>query len=251
MQIQRLNLDNSWYLGLNGLRLLVDPWLEGVEVDFFPWFNTQWHRTAPLPCEQAPESDLVLITQKYADHFHPQTLSRLKPGRVVAPASIEKRLRKLLPAAEIVALDARRPVFETRGVRIELHPNGKALGPEYNAFSICDDREAVFLAPHGYFAGRNWLPPSRPVMLLISTFNHFKLPFFLGGTIAPGIRGLLHLAEKLDPAHIVATHDEDKHAKGLVMKLARVQRIGSSDLEALPALQGRVLELEDYQVVQL
>ena len=43
MQIQRLNMDNSWYLGFEGLRLLVDPWLEGTEIDFFPWFNTQWH----------------------------------------------------------------------------------------------------------------------------------------------------------------------------------------------------------------
>jgi hypothetical protein len=30
MLIQRLNMDNSWYLGFEGLRLLVDPWLEGV-----------------------------------------------------------------------------------------------------------------------------------------------------------------------------------------------------------------------------
>jgi hypothetical protein len=40
MLLQRLNMDNSWYLELSRLRLLIDPWLEGTEVDFFPWFNT-------------------------------------------------------------------------------------------------------------------------------------------------------------------------------------------------------------------
>lgn len=29
MQLQRLNMDNSWFISINGLRLLVDPWLEG------------------------------------------------------------------------------------------------------------------------------------------------------------------------------------------------------------------------------
>ena len=41
MLLQRLNMDNSWFLDLGGCRLLIDPWLEGQEVDYFPWFNTQ------------------------------------------------------------------------------------------------------------------------------------------------------------------------------------------------------------------
>ena len=48
MKIQRLNMDNTWLLEMEGLRILVDPWLEGEEIDYFSWFNTQWHRTKPI-----------------------------------------------------------------------------------------------------------------------------------------------------------------------------------------------------------
>ena len=56
-------MDNSWCLGLGGKRFLIDPWLEGVEVDYFSWFNTQWHRTPPLSYSELPAFDAVLITQ--------------------------------------------------------------------------------------------------------------------------------------------------------------------------------------------
>jgi L-ascorbate metabolism protein UlaG (beta-lactamase superfamily) len=49
MNIQRLNMDNSWRLEFGGKSVLIDPWLMGVEVDYFSWFNTQWHKTAPVP----------------------------------------------------------------------------------------------------------------------------------------------------------------------------------------------------------
>ena len=79
MQLKRLNMDNSWSISLGGQRLLIDPWLHGVEVDYFAWFNKQWHRTPPIAYEDVQDFDAVLITQKYPDHFHPETLLRLKP----------------------------------------------------------------------------------------------------------------------------------------------------------------------------
>ena len=77
IQLQRLNLDTSLFLEIGGWRVVIDPWLEGTEVDFFSWFNTQWHRTSPIPFHEIPEFDTVLITQKYPDHFHLQTLKKL------------------------------------------------------------------------------------------------------------------------------------------------------------------------------
>ena len=35
MQLQRLNMDNSWHYATRGQSILIDPWLEGVEVDYF------------------------------------------------------------------------------------------------------------------------------------------------------------------------------------------------------------------------
>ncbi|MCB9081412.1 MAG: MBL fold metallo-hydrolase [Lewinellaceae bacterium] len=251
MEVQRLNMDNSWFFHLGRLRFLVDPWLEGEEVDYFRWFNTQWHRTPPLPYDQIPDYDLVLITQKYPDHFHQQTLARLNPARVIVPVSIEKKVKTLLPKAEVIAMGARQRVFETQGVRFTWYPSTRPLGPVFDACCVSDATEALFLAPHGYQPNKRWLAPDQPVKLLITTFNELKLPFFLGGRIAPGIRGLMSLGARLHPAYLVATHDEDKHAKGLVMKLAAVQSTTKADLETYPSLQNRILEIDHYRCVKL
>lgn len=251
MQLRRLNMDNSWHLALQGAKILIDPWLEGTEVDFFPWFNTQWHRTPPVDYAEVPPYDLVLITQKYPDHFHKQTLARLKPRRLLVPAAVAVEVRRILPEAEVIVLDRKNRVFSEGNLLIEWFPSTDPLGPDYQAFRISDGRENVFLAPHGYDLRKVDLDPNTPVKLLISTFNEFKLPFFLGGTVAPGVKGLMHLTERLDPQHIVATHDEDKHAKGLVIRLARVKRIGKSDLERHDIFRGRILDMEHYQPVTL
>lgn len=138
MRIQRLNMDNTWFLEFDGMKLLIDPWLEGTEVDFFPWFNTQWHRTKPMDYANLPEYDAVLITQKYPDHFHKETLKKLKPALLIVPASIEKSIRKLLPDSTVVALGKKLAVFEKNGVEIKFYPSGRMIDPIYDAFLISD-----------------------------------------------------------------------------------------------------------------
>ena len=251
MQIQRLNMDNSWYLGFEGLRLLVDPWLEGTEIDFFPWFNTQWHRTKPMDCAELPGFDAVLITQKYPDHYHKVTLKKLNPALVIVPSSIEKSIRKLLPEAEIFVLNKKNTVFEKNGVKISFYASGRMIDPIYDAFMISDRKESVFIASHGYFISGKVSISEQTVKLLICPFNEFQLPFYLGGTISPGLKGILHLNEKLKPTHIVATHDEDKHAKGLVIKTAKVTRNSAEDLRKMEPLKDKILEINDYKLLSL
>lgn len=251
MQIQRLNMDNTWFIQMDRLRLLIDPWLEGEEVDYFRWFNTQWHRTTPLAYNRLPEYDYVLITQKYPDHYHQKTLLKLQPKKVIAPASIEHSLRKLLPGTEVIAMSQELNSLELNGVKIRWYPTSRKIDPIYDAFMIQDSCEAVFLATHGYFIGKEEIRGEKPVKLLISPFNHFQLPFFLGGTVSPGIEGLIHLTEKLSPQYIVSTHDEDKHAKGLVIRMAKVRRVLASDLSKHEIFNNRILEINHYEPVQL
>lgn len=251
MQIQRLNMDNSWFIQMDGLRLLIDPWLEGEEIDYFPWFNTQWHRTKPMEYEKLPEYDYVLVTQKYPDHFHRQTLLKLQPRKIIAPASIEQSLKKLLPDSEVIALGKTKNSLILNGVQIKWYPTSRKVDPIYDAFMIQDSNEAVFLATHGYFIGKEEINSEKPLKLLISPFNHFQLPFYLGGTVSPGIEGLIHLTEKLSPKHIVSTHDEDKHAKGLVIKMAKVKRVMMSDLMKHEIFKNRILELNHYEPIVL
>lgn len=250
MQIQRLNMDNSWHIRIKGLSLLIDPWLEGEEVDFFPWFNTQWHRTKPIDYDAVPSYDVVLITQKYPDHFHKKTLLHLNPSYIIGPASIEKALRKLLPSAKIISLDKNHAVHTINGVRITWLPTRRKIDPIYDAYLIGAEEESVFLAPHG-FEIKEGEEPSAAVSLLICPFNHYQLPGLLGGTVAPGIEGIIHLASKLQPKQIIATHDEDKHARGLVSKLAKIKRTKASDLSSISLLSDRILDLTDYNPVTI
>lgn len=248
LTIQRLNMDNTWWLEVDGLRILVDPWLVGAEIDFFAWFNKQWHRTPPADWREVSPYDLVLITQKYPDHYHEETLRLLNPKRLIVPLSIGKKVKTLLPDAEVMTLHKEQPAHPEKGVTIRWLHTDRTIDPIYEAVLVEGPADRVLIAPHGQ-PDHPGLPDK--VSLLISPFNHYRLPFFLGGTVAPGLDGLRRLVERVNPDHIVATHDEDKFAKGLVSRLARVTRIGKADLNAHPNLHSKCLEIIDYRMVAL
>jgi L-ascorbate metabolism protein UlaG (beta-lactamase superfamily) len=251
IKIQRLNMDNSWLLTMDTCRLLIDPWLMGVEVDFFPWFNTQWHKTAPIALAEIPEYDAVLITQKYPDHFHQETLKKLRPKKIIAPKSIEKKLRGILPESEIIGLDKQNSLTEVAGVKIQFMNTARKIDPIYDAFLLDNGKKSVFLATHGFSPSSEQvkqITQASPCALLVNPFNHYELPVFLGGVVSPGLEGVEQLCQLLQPDKIVATHDEDKHAKGLVTKFAKITPAGTEhELAQLPWLSNRIIHLSDYQ----
>jgi len=251
MIIQRLNMDNSWFIEVNGLKLLVDPWLEGEEVDYFRWFNTQWHRTPPINFELVPDFDVVLITQIFPDHFHKKTLQRLNPSKVVAPKSIQKSLQKLLPNADIIGLNKKQPQAILNGIEISMLPGKTAIGPSFKAYTVSSTIESVLLAPHGYNGNYLSSDVGKELKLIVTPFNRYALPFFLGGTLAPGVEGLKKLVMEFNPKFLVCTHDEDKHASGLVSKLARVTRISSVELNNQDIFKGKIIEIADYNPVRI
>lgn len=251
MEIQRLNMDNSWRLRIGGISLLIDPWLEGKETDYFSWFNTQWHRTKPIDYQDLPAYDFVLITQKYPDHFHQQTLLKIQPEKLIVPATIEKKVRAFLPDALVIGLGKNRPTFETGDLTITWFPTKRKIDPIYDAFLLSDQKASVFLATHGYDFEKSAIQIEKPVKLLISPFNEFKLPFYLGGMVSPGLKGLTELTSHLQPEHIVATHDEDKHAKGLVIRMAKIKRHLSKDLSKSELFKNRILDIPNYNPVEL
>lgn len=253
--IQRLNLDNSFLLEIGICKLLIDPWLEGSEVDYFSWFNTQWHRTKPLPYDQLPPYDSVLITQKYPDHFHIKTLQRLSPKRIIAPRSIEKKIKRILPDTVIISLDAKSNKIRENNVQVTFLPSKRRIDPIYDAFLVDDGQESVFIAPHGFKMDEkdvDLIRAASPCQLLITPFNFYKLPFFLGGVVSPGLDGVKHLCDKIDPKKVIAAHDEDKHAKGLVSKFAKIIHASSAEeLKKLPWLSHRYQEIIDYNRIKV
>ncbi len=254
LKLQRLNLDNSWFLEIGNLKLLIDPWLEGKEIDYFPWFNTQWHRTKPLGYQALPEFDAVLITQKYPDHFHKATLERLQPKKVVCPQSIKKRLEKVLPKADVVGMSANKNAVGLDGVRFHFLPTPRKIDPIYDAFLIDDGSISVFVATHGFPSKaitKKVLDQASPCALLITPFNKYTLPALLGGTVSPGLDNVKALCDLLNPKQIVSTHDEDKHASGIVQKFADITRPEPAQLEQLSWLQTRLLAINHFNPIQL
>lgn len=225
MTIQRLNMDNSWRLEFAGKSILIDPWLKGEEVDYFSWFNTQWHRTKPISPSEVIDFDLVIITQKYPDHFHPETLLDLQPENLLVPKSIEKKVRKLLPNATVLNFnDSPTNIFNSY-INVHFLPTSRRIDPIYDALVLENGNESILIATHGYNKLEEWterLKNLPPVKLAFTPFNKYQLPVFLGGTVAPGLDAVKNLIQAVNPQKIVATHDEDKHAKGIVHKFANI-----------------------------
>lgn len=255
MKIQRLNMDNSWFFEFGGLRIVIDPWLTGKEIDFFSWFNTQWHRTKPIEIAKVPTYDLVLITQKYPDHFHKETLELINPKVVICPTSIKKKLQIILPQAEVQEFNQGIKRVLNTPVSVHHLPTSRKVDPIYDALILEDGKQSLFIATHGFTSIKEWekvLSKLPPVELLLSPFDHYQLPFFLGGTVAPGIDGLRKLSNHLNPKYVIATHDEDKHASGLVSKFARITKSPViEELQKYPELKNKIVEINHYKAVEL
>ena len=117
---------------------------------------------------------------------------------------------------------------------------------------IDDGKESMLFAPHGLTIDqghRSHVDKAPPCKLLISPFNRYKLPSLLGGTVTPGLEGLEHLIEAVDPQVVVQTHDELKEGKGLIPALASIRVFHPEDAKKLPWLAKRFMDIRDYQPV--
>jgi len=248
-------MDNSFFMDISGWKILIDPWLEGTEVDYFSWFNTQWHRTFPLAYKDIPVFDTVLITQKYPDHFHAETLKKLNPKHIIGPKSLKKKLKNLFPSAKIKGLDSKNNITLINNHKVTFLATKRKIAPIYDAFILDDGKESVFVSTHGFHFNNKdleLLKQASPCQLLITPFNYYKLPFFLGRLVSTGLNGVKHLCETINPKKVVATHDEDKHAKGIVSKFAKIKRSSSSEnLLKLSWLGNRYLEVNHYNRIQI
>jgi L-ascorbate metabolism protein UlaG (beta-lactamase superfamily) len=254
MTVQRLNQDSSWKITINGQRFLLDPWLIGSEIDGFSWFNEQWHRTPPVGLADIGEVDFVVVSQPFSDHCHEQTLQLLSPELplLLVPAA-QKRLAKTFGDTRSFFLipEWKRGFLDFSGLQLSLFKTSGLLDQVHNGLLILSpDGNNIFYAPHGFVpnAAQVTFLQKHPIHLLIATVSAYHLPFFLGGTVNLGLRSLEKLAQVLRPKHILSTHDEQKHAKGLVPKIARTFY---PDAAMVSAQQPNFIALNDYQSLEL
>jgi hypothetical protein len=211
---------NGWLLDFQdadvqepGLRVLVDPWLQGPLVfPPGPWL-LKGELNDPLP---APEGlDLLLLTQGLADHCHPPSLELLpRDLPVVASPAAAARVRQLgfttvtaLPPGRIhrfgplvITATAGAPVPHTENGYLLEHPGG-----------------SLYLEPHGFLA-RDLEP--RRLDAVITPVIDLGLP--LAGAFVRGRQVLPELLELFQPTTVLAsTTGGDVRFSGVIAGLLR------------------------------
>ena len=254
MKLRRLNMDASWWFGHHNNGLLVDPWLHGPEADYATWFNTQWHRTPPLDYEALPPWTAVVITQKYADHFHAETLLRLRPTHLYVSFRVAAKVRRLLPNATVDVFSDESAQYTHGSFTLTYLPTRRRLEPFYDALYLDDGQHGVCFAPHGLDVDLDHKEAiaDRPACsLLIAPYNHYRLPALLGGTVTPGLDGLKTLMKAMSPDRVCRTHDELKAHRGLIGRLARIDHVLPERIRSTPWLAPLDMQLNGYTEAQL
>jgi hypothetical protein len=253
IKIQRLNMDTSWWISWGGTSFIVDPWLIGSEIDGGSWFNEQWHITAPVPIKEIPAYDFILITQSYNDHCHKETVAALENKRLIkATTKACNKTRKWGLAEKVDELhnfSAHHTCSEELGI-YSLHP-GNRIDPVYYGVVITLANEVIVIASHGFQLNADqqaWLSKFN-VRLLITSFSEIQLPGFMGGKVNPGMDNVNQLFEALQPEHIINTHDEQKTATGLVMKIAKTKYADLNKLDE--PLASKFLTIKGYKQIEV
>lgn len=254
LKIRRLNMDSSWQISWNGHSILFDPWLIGSEIDGFSWFNEQWHATSPAPISSLETYDAILISQHFSDHCHEETVVKLKEKPVYTTKQGSKRIGKVIDKKRIQIIPELNSEkwLKSGDLEIALLSAPFKLSATFNGIVLKYGSDILVYCPHGYNLtdAQKELLNRYQTVLLITSFSSFKLPFFLGGMVNPGVKKAKELVEILNPNKIIATHDEDKHAVGLVKKIAKVNYPSSSDLELI--FQEKYLNLDQsYQNIEI
>ena len=254
MTIQRLNMDNAWWVKIGEYSFLVDPWLMGSEVDYFKWFNEQWLKAEPMEIENVPQFDFVVITQKYPDHFHEETLRKLQPKKLIVPKARLKKTKKLFPDAEVLILEQMHNNVFGSDLNFHFFPTKRKIDPIYDAILVENGEKSAFIATHGFDLTEKQLKSIEnlpAIELLMCPFNYYKLPVLLGGLVSPGTEAAGNLLDKIKGKKIVATHDEDKIAKGIVSKFAKVKWAKGQKIAQQDIFKDKFIHIQDYNPVSI
>lgn len=247
--LTRLNGDSSWLLEIGGLRLILDPWLVGPEVDGAAFINRQWLSAPALPPTSPTLHDSVhgiLVSLPFSDHCHLDTLQALNPATPIfcAPAALGK-VRKHFAArpqlgrhvqsiSAIAALGAGLtplgPGVSVVGVLPSL------LDPTHAGLCIVSDTDgSVLLLPHGLASTSPHVARldgliTRPLTLM-ATCTTYRLPMVLGGTVNLGLAAAKALCDRLQAEVFVDTHSEQKRAEGMISSVATVTYAAREEVE--------------------
>jgi L-ascorbate metabolism protein UlaG (beta-lactamase superfamily) len=232
---------------------VIDPWLIGSEIDYFSWFNEQWHTTPPILPSQLGRTDFILISQSYSDHCHKATLSELEGDLpILASPKAYNRLRKSFSKKRLVKL----PIMTKGGflqwgsLRIASIDPGRKMDPVYYAHIIVQNDKAIFYSSHGFDLNEHQkeILSQFDIVLMLTSFSEIWLPKILGGKVNPGMDNAYQLIKTLKPKKVMNTHDEEKKSQGIVMKMATTKY---PDLKHLELIGSEFINEQSYEYVEI
>ncbi|CEM38552.1 unnamed protein product [Vitrella brassicaformis CCMP3155] len=237
---------NSWLWEVGGVRLLVDPVLEGALNFNIPSLYSGEKRSLPRTLDGVSSSlgvtdslDAILITQGLEDHCHARTLNKLKsvlssrPPRpsplpiVTAPSALPTLESIFSDSTDLVSIVPLRPgesvpVYGDKGVRVDVTATSGALvGPPWQ------DRENGYLVtmPQGlklyYEPHCDYIPElikgvSADVVITPVTYQRiFGYAFVKGGQNA------VSLIKQLGARVVAPMNNGELEAKGILTSLIK------------------------------
>ncbi len=210
---------NSWLIDIDGIRILLDPWLVGD----LTFGNASWFfKGIKQKVHKIPENlDLILLSQGLPDHAHIPTLQKLDRNLpVVASPNAEKVVQKL-GYSTITSL-AHGESYRIKD-RLEIKAiEGSPIGPTLieNAYIIKDLKsgKTLYYEPHGYHSQK--IKTTESIDVVITPMVSLNLPL-----IGPFIRGqkyALELCQAIKPQVILSTAaGDDVGYEGLLAAILR------------------------------
>ena len=193
---------NSWLIEIDGIRILLDPWLVGdLTFGNASWFfKLTKNNVHPIP----ENIDVILLSQGLEDHAHPPTLKELDHNiPVVASPNAAKVVQKLGYSTIIPVAHGE---SHTINNKVEIKAiKGSPIGPTLteNGYIIrgLESGKTLYYEPHGYHSQE--IKTTESIDVVITPIVNLNLPL-----IGPFIRGqkyALELCQAIKPQVILST----------------------------------------------
>ena len=207
---------NSWLIEIDGMRILLDPWLVGK----LTFSNQNWlFEGSKKNLQPIPENiDLILLSQGLEDHAHPPTLKEL--GRqipVVASPNAAKVVRELgYETVNVLEHNQRHHVGQVEIKAVPGSPIGPTLVENGYIITGLESGKSIYYEPHGYHSKS--LQESAPIDVIITPIINLKLPLL--GAVIKGKNSALDVCKQLNPQVILSTAaGGDVDFKGMITSI--------------------------------
>lgn len=227
-------MDTSFIVQLNerSIRMLIDPWLVGSEVDGFALFNKAEHAYKCLSIQDVADVDAIIISLPFSDHCHEETLALLDasiPIYAVKDAYSRILNDSRLKNRSVIQIKSDASVrIGTSDIYLTPIPTSGMLDFVHGGVVIEDAARRILYAPHGLSLHGNTQAIIEKVdqsqkkewSLCMITCSQYGLPLLLGGTVNLGLSATLPIVRALRPRYLIDIHSEQKITSGLVPILA-------------------------------